>query len=197
MKIYNLCDLFMLGGRTQESYPLIVIGYTSSSKDETYAAILDYINSLIIPDYCTLSGVDIILAEKFQQLLPEAELIGCTMQVPGFSDSTGGVLGNPHLPIRSACGEIEDSPDGWKILSFPGGPGLAIKAEKAVDLEVLKDAAKAPLKGKKHLEHIAKQAYQAGVDSLLAITDGTGEKAKGSALIQHKRDYMLWSLDEV
>ncbi len=197
MKLYKLHDLFMLGGKTRENYPLLVIGHTTSPQEEVDLTLINAINNLIIPDDCTLPGVDIILAEQCQTLSSAIDLVGCTIKVPGFTDNTGGVLGNPHTPMESACGECEEAPAGWKILTFPGGPGIAFQSEKAINLDVIKNAVQLPLQGKEYLYNLAKQAYEAGVDSLLAVTDGTGKEAKGSAVIQHKRDYMLWSLDEV
>jgi hypothetical protein len=139
--------------------------------------------------------LDIQIAAALSNIKPRPFLIGCTISVPWISSLCGGVLGNPGHVAESAKGELEDLKDGWKLLSFPGGPGLAFKegARDAFHPEVKTTG----IIGKELLLNLATQAYGKGVEELLALTDGTGCGSAGSVMIQYRRNYIICSLEEI
>jgi len=192
MKVYTLNNLFLFGGTTKENYPYLVIGKKLRAETRYFANLKKRLDSFSVPLVCSPKILDSIVATMLSEAVPRPFIVGCTIRIPGIVDSTGGVLGNPSLEEKSSEGKIEELGRDWKILTYPGGPGLAwVKGDfnpavKSKDLH-----------GKELLLDIASQASDSGVESFLALTDGTGNCASGSAIIQYKKEYIVWTLDEV
>ena len=153
-----------------------------------------------------LYAIDRALAEKLR-CLAEASLIvaGCTLDAqlplpPGAR--TGGVLGCPHLPAKSAAASVSEStpgstpgsmpdsmpdsmkdacerlPHGFSLYAVPGGPGLAALTEPEATRRVMTNlqalGADAPL------PDITRCLASSGLETFLYVADGTGPGARGS-----------------
>lgn len=198
MKLYKLDDLFMFGGITKQSYPFIVIGEMDglANYDILYN-IFCRIYETIIPDDSNAREIDKIIATRFCDNAELIHIIGCTIRIQGCLVKTGGVLGNPKLTTNSADGKLDQIGKGWLLITFPGGPGIALKTDSLYVCNKIEELIQEGYKEERLLNKISDMTYKAGVKSLLALTDGTGIDAKGCALIRKNDRYLIWSLAEI
>jgi hypothetical protein len=198
MKVYTLHNLFLFGGTTKENYPYLVIGKQLQDDARYFTYLKNLLDNFSVPTICSAQALDRILAAALQEAVPRPFIIGCTIGIPGMEGPSGGVLGNPNSEVLSAEGRMEDYERDWKVLTYPGGPGLAFQEkDKGVFLPDAIDIKNKASKGKYLLLDLAAQAYSSGVEEFLAITDGTGKDVSGSAIIQYRREYVIWTLTEV
>lgn len=193
MKVHTLKDLFLFGGLTREQHPYLAAGRHKQFEAAWFARIKALLDDFSVPPQCQPQTLDRLLAELLVPAEPQPFLLGCTIRVPGMAGPTGGILGSPGAPAQSASGAAESLPDGWKLLTFPGGPGLAyLEGPAGAFHPVIPET-----RGRELLLDLAKQACAGGVRSFVALTDGTGEEARGGAIIQYERDYCLQTLEEI
>ena len=195
LEVYTINNLFLLGGRTHERHPFLVIGRHFRLDPAFFSQLQSQLEGFTAPSVCSPGNLDRLLAAALKKVKPWPLLIGGTIRIPGIKARTGGVIGSPSQTAQPAGGRLEKMEDGWRLLSFSGGPGLAFK-EKEYD-SYYPDMKKGGGTGKEFLLSLAMQAYSAGVEDFIALTDGTGSGAAGSAVIQSGKDYMIWSLDEI
>jgi hypothetical protein len=192
----------MLGGKTGQGYPYILVGSASSAplSHPVFSHLQESFKEITIPNDISPKELDILLANTLSGYSHDCEIAGCTIKVAGIEASTGGVLGDPREKGKSAFGQVEMLECGWGLLTYPGGPGIAFKtAHKKEHALQHKWRYKRHegLKGRDLLAAYSKNAFKKGIESLIAITDGTGSDSSGAALIQSGRDYIVWSLDQV
>jgi len=193
MKVYRINDLFLFSGSTFKGHPYLAIGKGCRDDQAMLGQLKHLLDNFQVPSLCSPGKLDRLLASALQKLNPQPFLIGCTIAVPGISGSGGGVLGSPQMLTEQAKGEMERMPGGWKLLTFPGSPGLAFK--EGVEGAFCPAINPADPLGQPLLLKLAAQAYHSGVEEFLALTDGSGPQADGSAIIQKGRDYVVCSLD--
>ncbi|MDX9872320.1 MAG: hypothetical protein RBT41_07865 [Clostridia bacterium] len=195
LKVYRLQDLFLTGGLTKEQHPYLVIGRHFRFEPAFFARLKELMDGFTVPALCSPKKLDELLAALLVKAAPRPILLGCTIRIPGIKGPTGGVLGCPGNPAASACGIWENPADGWKLLSFPGGPGLAYSG--ILKTPFYPEISSSGLQGKKLLLDLAAQAYSGGAEEFIALTDGTGSGMEGSVVIQCGRDYVIRTLEEI
>ncbi|MEL7570387.1 MAG: hypothetical protein AAGU14_07465 [Eubacteriaceae bacterium] len=121
--------------------------------------------------------VDYKLAEKINSTLDEyAYAVGASVKVEHIThQSTGGVIGAPKEPAKSADGDIEYIGNGLYLLSLPEGPGVAAECEK----EIMDDICLIIKNNKaSKLEcslKIIKYLNKCNIKNYLIVNDGSGE----------------------
>lgn len=195
MNIYKINNLFLIGGQTKDGFPYLAAGKQSLPDPQYFIVLRSLLDKFSVPPHCSPQSLDRLLAAELSKARPWPDLIGCTIKVPGIPGPTGGVLGKPSHKAIPAANNLEILGDGWKILSFQGSPGLAYK--EAAGRTFYPEIKREGIPGKELLLQLAVQAYSSGVEELIAITDGTGKSARGSALIQYGRDYIAWDLQSL
>ena len=71
---------------------------------------------------------------------------GCIISNTTKNYSSGGVIGNPNTPPKSAEGIFENIAKGYTMLSYPEGPGIIYKSNEEIDNYLLKVSNKVNLK---------------------------------------------------
>jgi hypothetical protein len=196
MKIYCLDSLFIFSGHTLQQYPYIVAGSLAGDK-RSLSLLSNELNSLLLPAGLDPREIDMVLAGILTHYSTDLELAGCTIGVRGIFASCGGVLGNPGIEPQSAMSFFEDAGNGWQLLAYPGGPGIALRTVAEGERSQFARECFAGLTGGELLSAVARKASLAGVKNFIGITDGSGSTARGSAMIQRDDTYVLWSLEEV
>ena len=188
----------MLAGRTQQGYPYIAAGCVSIKGKIPFVLDLGRkLRFLAAPEACHPVSLDLLLAELLQPLADSFVMIGCTIGIPDVPGFSGGVLGNPGISPRSAEGFMEKLEDDWTLITFPGGPGLAVKGKNSILPASIQEIRGKHIPDFRTLRCLADYAETAGVDEIIAITDGSGPGAQGAALIRSKSREVLWKLEEV
>ena len=119
--------------RTQQGYPYIAAGCVSIKGKIPFVLDLGRkLRFLAAPEACHPVSLDLLLAELLQPLADSFVMIGCTIGIPDVPGFSGGVLGNPGISPRSAEGFMEKLEDDWTLITFPGGPGLAVKGKNSI-----------------------------------------------------------------
>ncbi|TWH47107.1 hypothetical protein [Sporomusa sp. KB1] len=198
MRIYRIADLLMLGGRTSQDYPYILVGWIPD--EQAYRLFLSLgfqLQSLIIPSACDPITLDCLLANRLQPLAGATFLAGCTLHVPGIAGFSGGVLGDPGQEACSAEGCNEPLTKGWSLLTFPGGPGMAVDRE-VTDLSArLQTVCTESVPDHNTLISLSEYLAQRGVGKVVGLTDGSGPAACGAALIRQGEKTELWRLADL
>lgn len=198
MKAYAIDDLALFAGHTSQGFPYVVAGCLAScplmeAKRELWAAM----DGLTVWPACSPHKLDIVLAEALRKVSGKFAVIGATIAVPDISGQGGGVLGDPGQDSRSAEGIEEQLPGGWKLLTYPGGPGIAYQGGGASELTGSIDALTELAEGKQLLLGLAEIAALTGLNKMIAITDGSGAGSEGAAMILHHQEFVVLSLAEV
>lgn len=196
MRVYKISDLFLFGGSTKENNPYLVAGKHLQWNQTFFTQLDNTLRDFTVPAFCTAELLDHMIAALLRSVMPLPFLVGCTIKMPGITGSSGGVLGNPGLAPKPAQGRLEELGDGWKLITYSGSPGLSFKEGPSGSFcpNLRMDTG---LAGKELILELAAQAYDSGVEEFIALTDGSGPQAAGSAIIQRGREYCAWSLDEL
>jgi hypothetical protein len=197
MKSYGIEDLALFAGRTSQGFPYIVAGCLASCPRAEAERALEAAMDRIVWPACSPRKLDIVLAEALRKVSGKFAVIGATIAVPDIAGQGGGVLGDPGQDSRSAEGLEEWLPGGWKLLTFPGGPGIACQGASAGELTGGIDDLTELADGKQLLLGLAEIAAAAGLDKMVAITDGSGAGSEGAAMILHHQEFVVLSLAEV
>lgn len=198
MRIYKNADLLMLGSRTSQDYPFILAGRSPDEQvHKLFVALGLQLQSLQIPVACDPVALDCLLADQLQSLAGATFLAGCTLQVPGIAGFSGGVLGDPGQSARSAGGWIERLDNGWSLLTFPGGPGMAADREVAALPARVETACTESTPDHNTLISLSDYLAQLGAGSMLGITDGSGPLACGAAIIRQGKQTEVWRLADL
>ncbi len=121
--------------------------------------------------------VDYKLAEKISVTFNEdAYAVGASVKVEHIIlQSTGGVIGSPAEPVKSADGNIEYIGQGLYLLSLPEGPGVAAQCEKEIINQICSiiknNKAEKPECNLKIIEYLNK----CNIRNYLIVNDGSGE----------------------
>jgi hypothetical protein len=130
-------------------------------------------------------SVDSALAGALQSsaALKKCEVIGASVNVAGFHGPTGGVLGDPNDTAESSDG-LWDARGAFKILAYPGGPGLALfitdQSALAEPPEMIRADALA----------LARFARTIGAEYGVIVFDGTGAPGGARAAIFKGRNFV-------
>ncbi|SDF76512.1 hypothetical protein [Sporomusa acidovorans] len=198
MRIYRIVDLLMLGGRTGQGYPFILAGCIPDEQAYNLFVSAGYeLQSLIVSKECDPVTLDCLLANRLQSLAAATFLAGCTLHVPGVAGFSGGVLGDPGQTACSAGGCSEAMNNGWSLLTFPGGPGLA--ADREIPDLPARVQAICTESVPNHMTLISLSEYltRMGAGKVIGITDGSGPTACGAALIRQGEKTEVWRLAEL
>ena len=198
MKAYAIDDLGLFAGHTSQGFPYIVAGrLVSWPMAEAARALWAAMDRLAVRPACPPRKLDIALAAALRTVTGKFAVIGATIAVPDIPGQGGGVLGDPGRDSRSAEGVEERLPGGWKLLTYPGGPGITYQGAGAGELTGSIGALTEFAAGKQLLLGLAELAALAGLDKMIAVTDGSGAGSEGAAMILHHRQSAVLSLAEV
>lgn len=193
---YCLGELFIMGGQTRQNYPFLTVGCCRGETDNRLLNdVAGCCRAVSVPGRCDPRLLDEIIARPLQRFGGKLIIAGCTINASRITRISGGVLGDPARPRRSACRGGQERAGDWRIVAFPGGPGIAY--EKAGEDIGRFAALDRQLNGRELLIAIAGEACQHDVSKLIAVTDGSGDGAQGGAIVQNGRDYIVWSLAEL
>lgn len=198
MKSYAIDDLALFTGHTSQGFPYIVAGCLASSPmAEAEQALLTAMDRLTVWPACSPRKLDIVLASALRDVTGKFTVIGATIAVPNILGQGGGVLGDPGRDSRSAEGVEERLPEGWKLLTYPGGPGIAYQGAGGSELtDSISDLTEFDA-GKQLLLRFAELAIATGLDKMIVITDGSGAGSEGAAMILYHQQFVVLSLTEV
>lgn len=191
-------DLALFAGHTSQGFPYIVAGCLASCpRAEAERALGTAMDRFAVWPACSPRKLDIVLAEALRKVSGKFAVIGATIAVPDIAGQGGGVLGDPGQDSRSAEGLEEWLPGDWKLLTYPGGPGIAYQGAGTGELAGGIDDLTELAEGKELLLGLAEIAAANGLDKMVAITDGSGAGSEGAAMILHRQEFVVLSLAEV
>ena len=197
MRIVKIEDVFMAGGFTVQKYPYIIAGVLANLKSG--AAVFSLCGRLAetsFPPELSPSGLDRLLADRLIMLAGKCVIAGCTIKVPGVAGLAGGVLGDPGDQPRGAEGQTDLLACGWRLLTFPGGPGMAWEQNSRELAPLLRDE-KGTCPDSELITKWAAIAQACGEGRCIAISDGSGAGADGAALIACRSKVLVWRLSEL
>jgi len=178
---------------TWEGVSLAVGGICLFKAEYHWAKRFYTLSDLSIPD-CDIFTMDYTVAKTLQSLADESLLlVGCSFNVRRdlpLGVSTGGVLGSPHVDIKSAQNSIERLPQGFSLYTLTGGPGLAALA----DFRTTKKMVQAVnlLNPDASIRNIFECLTAFGVETYIYVSDGTGTRTNGSLIVSSPgKSYIL------
>lgn len=139
--------------------------------------------------------IDYKLAEKIKETFDEdAYAVGASVKAePITHQSTGGVIGSPNEPVKSADGNIDYIGHGLYLLSLPEGPGVAAECEKEImdDIcSIIKNNNAGTLeRNLKIIEYLNK----CNIKNYLIVNDGSGKSNAAYVLCKAGDVYELSS----
>ena len=104
--------------------------------------------------------------------------LSAALSYTGFN--TGGVIGSPRDVVKDADTFTRYIGNGLNLRAFPGGPGCVAAAERDViegwDYESYPPDKKA--------DSLAQHLHNHGAVAFIVVSDGTGEAAQGSVILE-------------
>lgn len=173
---------FIFTAHTFEGYPIVGAGICPSDHAKKIPDLPTRFSSIVLDTPSDPFLIDYQLACFAGQVFPDfVYAVGISIYVPDASDPAGGVIGNPHMPIRSAEGMSECIGNRLSIAAYPGGPGIIIEgspsqAEEAVSHINPGDQEPAAL------YHLVEAAVSAGIRRLIVVSDGAGTTSPGCVI---------------
>jgi hypothetical protein len=127
-------------------------------------------------------GIDYLLANAVRAVADDSLIVvgaSVCLNAAFQGDAwTGGVIGYPFQNACSAKNCLEDLPEGLKLYTRPGGPGVAAKADERVLLRVV-EAISSARKNKDRKIRIHQMMKRANIQCYVVVEDGTGPGARG------------------
>lgn len=139
--------------------------------------------------------IDYKLAIKIKETFDEdSYAVGASVKAEHIIlNSTGGVIGSPKEPVKSADGDIEYIGHGLYLLSLPEGPGVAAQCEKGIMDDICfiikNDNAGKLERNLKIIEYLNK----CNIKNYLIVNDGSGENNAAYVLCKAGDVYELSS----
>ena len=139
--------------------------------------------------------VDYKLAEKINWTFNEdAYAVGASVKAEHIThQSTGGVIGAPKEPAKSADGDIEYIGYGLYLLSVPEGPGVAAQCEKEIMDDICSIIKNTKASKLKCSLKIIKYLNKCNIKNYLIVNDGSGENNTAYVLCKAGDVYELSS----
>lgn len=121
--------------------------------------------------------VDYKLAEKIKAVFDEdAYAVGASVKAEHIThQSTGGVIGSPIEPVKSADGDVEYIGHGLYLLSLPEGPGVAAECEKEIMYDICSNIKNTKASKLEYSLKIIKYLNKCNIKNYLIVNDGSGE----------------------
>lgn len=165
-------ETFQLELHTCEGYALSIggmvpIGYSSKT-----------VNAFKALEHLALNTkdiylIDFILSKAISDAAPPwTQVVGASIKVPGVSESTGGIIGNPFSQATSSDDGMEALDENLWLIAYAGGPGIAFESGR----ETADHVASELNRYKMTLSLNKERLYQIlePVDHFIAVFDGTG-----------------------
>ena len=75
--------------------------------------------------------IDYLMAEQLLKLSNNSmKFVGASIYIPGYINSTGGIIGSPNKDISSSNKEVEKLEEDIYMITLPGGPGVICNIDK-------------------------------------------------------------------
>ncbi|TDT61900.1 hypothetical protein [Fonticella tunisiensis] len=186
---------FIFKEYTVDGYPVLVAGICPLIfKQFAEAEIKEKIKSFKIDAVDNPYYIDYMLASYISEISPKClYALGISINIPGISGPTGGIIGNPLAVISSAEGLSEYIDNGLSMAAYPGGPGIVINGKPHVAKEILRTVK--PGDGEINtLLNMAEIAVKYDIKIAIIISDGTGTSYPGAAVTIENRKINYFSI---
>lgn len=126
--------------------------------------------------------VDRMLAHTLAEACgPDIPAVGACVRVDGFLSRCGGVLGSPRNRPEPANGSVEDLGYGLYLFAQPGGPGYVVRCPSRREADAVRAAMP------RETGEARRWLLQRGVDTWMAVGDGSGPEARGFLWVKTPR----------
>ena len=119
---------FLIRLATGQNHPLLVGGLCAPGWEGIFRESSRQLAELSFTGEESIVSVDRKLAEAVEWIAtPELWAVGLSIELPGYGERTGGVLGSPHQAPASAAGQVESLGHDLWMMTRPGGPGIVVQ----------------------------------------------------------------------
>ena len=170
LRIDTKCGTPLLAGGLCEP------GYERQSLDD-----LSQLSQLDFNAKGDIYETDCQLAEAVRQSCGQYILaVGVSAALPYTGFNTGGIIGSPRDAIKDADTNTRYIGNALYLRAFQGGPGCVAAAERGV-IEGWEYESCPP---DKKADSLARHLHGHGAAAFLVVSDGTGEAAQGSVILE-------------
>lgn len=175
----NSMRTFIFRRQTCEGLSLCGAGICASEDCAKADAVIAALTHLRVGNTVDPFDLDCRLAEYVADICPESILaIGLSLDVPGASGPSGGIIGNPRVTIESADGRATDIGHGLSLVALPGGPGIVVLGTPGDAERVLCPVCGA---GTDYtvIPDLIRHIQGAGIALAMAVADGSATRCTG------------------
>lgn len=179
----NNLTTFIIKTITIEGYTIVISGICDKNrKKESLNKILE----LKKIRYCELKDpffIDYKLAAQAKTISPDyIYALGVSIHIPEIQESTGGIIGSPHMDIASSGEDVEYLSNGLVLISIPEGPGFIIKGDEKIAKKIYQESICHDQSSISRALTILDNIIKYNINFGIIVTDGCGPKSKGSAV---------------
>lgn len=188
-------------------FSLLVVGYGNAASDigSRHQALLAAISRLhkqieaekeALAKICDPVALDSWLAQKSRLFAIEAvEVIGFSASSEKVKEAGGGIIGSPYERLQAAQSQMEFITPDICIITYPGGPGVALIGVGCQAAEKFFAIVKQTDVSRRSVNHLLTLAEATAAKATLVILDGCGTGDPGGGFsIKHANSKKVYHL---